>query len=129
VSAENKPGGLSALGTMNVLLGAVFGLIAVGLAVRLSQRLTPGELLGVTGGLAATGVGAALGILSGFGLHRMSRFWGYTLANFTGLYVLGGAVVVVAFTEMPFNLGVMAGLVYPVMLLALLNTVFREDFQ
>ena len=75
---------------------------------------------------------ALLMVVSGVGYLKLKKFMGRKLGNIYAItaiiYSLGAGFVMPVEMGGGFNLGVIIGLVYPVLTLLLLNATFKEDF-
>jgi hypothetical protein len=153
MSESARPGGLTALAVINFILGGL-GLINVpALGMLLAMHLgtfgqgdkdmreatkeasklveAAGVPLFVTI-MALHGLLAVLLILSGIGYLKLKRFLGRVLGNAYAIVAIATSVLWIWGTssvkEGGMDLGVLAGLVYPLITLFLINTTFREDF-
>lgn len=131
-----RPGGLTALGVINIVFGGfgVIGLLGSLAMLGLLDGRTREEMTGDVPRKELLylslllGVGTAiLLILSGVGYLQQKRFLGKILGNLYGLLGLVSSGVAVAAVG-DLDIGTLIGLVYPVFTLTLLNTVFKDDF-
>ncbi len=141
-----RPGGLTALAVINFIFSGLGVITVMGLAVLFfagaipdeEARLALEEAVAAIGGQSMLVVSLVLNlitmvllILSGIGYLKQKRFLGRTLGNGYALVSVIGSVIGMFLTpeEMGggLNLGVVFGLLYPVLTLFLLNTTFKED--
>jgi hypothetical protein len=136
-----RPGGLTALAVLNFVFGGlgaigILALIALlGLADKVVREGTRGEkgLHDAPGAglvylaILMSVVSIALLITSGVGYLLQKKFLGKMLGNAYGILGLISTAIGVAISS-EFNIGTIIGLIYPVLTLALLNTVFKDDF-
>ena len=128
MTREQRPGGLTALAVVNFIMGAL-SLIAALVRARFLGSAGTGSLVPILAIELATG---ALFVASGFGYLKLRAFLGRTLSNVCvpvsmASSLLLGLVLPPALGG-GFGLGTVLLLVYPILLLLLINTVFREDF-
>jgi len=137
----HRPGGLTALAVLNFIFGGLYCLGALGLFWFLSVINSP-----ATGGVRVAlpteaapivallyvalllyVLSAFLLIASGVGYLGQKRFLGKTLGTVYG--ILGIVGVVVGFIgSHQFGIMDIINLIYPVLTVVLLNTVFKDDF-
>lgn len=142
---EQRPGGLTALAVVNFIMGALSLIGALvrarflwsasgpaageGTAGAALQSLGAGPFVAILALELATG---ALFVASAFGYLGLRAFLGRTLGNvcvpmsIASSLLLG--LVLAPALDGGFGLGTVLHLVYPILLLLLINTVFREDF-
>lgn len=148
MSSHNRPGGLTALAVLNFIFGGL-GVLGIGaffvilqFADQIAAEATGADQEAILAlkdfgtGLfyviiAVSVIQTVLLIAAGVGYLKL-RPWGRTLGNVYGILGVGYGVVS-AFMVPPeigggINIGAIIGLIYPVLTLALLNTVFKEDF-
>jgi hypothetical protein len=128
-----RPGGLTALAVLNFVGG---GLVALGL-LALAALLGGGKALGAKIDLPSSGiiyllllldtVTVCLLIAAGVGYLQMKRFLGRVLGNAYAVFSLISKVIAIVTISGSFGIGVIIGLVYPVLTLVLLNTTFKDD--
>jgi hypothetical protein len=137
-----RPGGLTALAVLNFVFGglgilavlALFALLSMAdsaLRAEGSAGITLSEAPGagvIYIALAITAVQIILMIASGVGYLGMKKFLGRTLGNVYALIAIAGSVFSLVVAKQGFGLSTIIGLIYPVLTLVLLNTVFKEDF-
>ncbi|MEO8700400.1 MAG: hypothetical protein ABI867_10165 [Kofleriaceae bacterium] len=136
--AEGKrPGGLTALAVLNFVFAGLglLGLLAV-LALLTAADVASGGKLEGGGGVSKGIIYVALilgvvrmGILlaAGVGYLKMKRFLGRTLGNVYAILAIADTVIALALLKQGFGIGVIIGLIYPVLTLILLNTTFKDD--
>ncbi len=140
--AEGKrPGGLTALAVLNFVFGGLgaIGVLALLALLNVAESIideaakkaaveaskAPGAVyLGLMLGL----VNMALLIASGVGYLTQKKILGKMLGNAYGILALLGTVYGLTVLGGKFDISTIIGLVYPVLTLALLNTVFKDDF-
>ena len=157
MSDSKRPGGLTALAVINFVFGGLSVITAMGLAVMLfaagAMETATGGLtiiadnaaqdalrqgIDAIGGksmlyvsFALTLLSSVLLILSGVGYLKQKLFLGRMLGNGYALVAVFGSVISMSKTPEEFgggfNLGVIFGLLYPILTLVLLNTTFKED--
>jgi hypothetical protein len=141
MSQGGRPGGLTALAVLNFVWGglqALFLLLAfAGLAMLQagtdlanSQGQTvvlPPVMTLVYLALLLWTVEVILLITSGVGYLQQKKFLGKTLGSIYGLVAIG-EVILKFLGYHQFGIWSIISLVYPVLTLALLNTVFKDDF-
>ncbi len=148
MSADKRPGGLTALAVVNFILGALSILAAVGLPAMLAlveqaaQNMTEQQraqvaALGEIGStllmllVVANLISGILSIASGVGYLKLKKFLGRTIGNVGAVYSIG--ITVASVVGLPpaigggFNLMVLLTLLYSVITLFLLNVTFKED--
>lgn len=154
----SRPGGLTALAVINFVFGAgqvlsFFGFLVMLLAVSgvmggefreaMTKTSDPeservfeamkevGRALFVTI-LVMSAVSAVLLITSGVGYLKQKKFLGRTLGNAYATLAVATSLVIAAWLPEDLsggiNLGVIIGLIYPLLTLLLLNTTFKHDF-
>ena len=153
MASDKRPGGLTALAVINFIWGGISALGAISLAVLIpfmgavideaSTEMSPEQLAqmealrDISGPLFLTAivlscVSAALLIASGVGYLKLKKFLGRTLGNVWGLISVVSSVISAMLLPAAigggFNIMTIAGLIYPVLTLILLNTTFKEDF-
>ena len=149
MSDAARPSGLTAMAVLNFVFGG-FLLVQVPWMVTLlamEEGALPGgrseenkptlELIEKAGRpLIATaavlyGLTGIVQVLAGFGYLKMRRFLGRVMGNFYVLLAIGLSLtwgIGTASARMGgFNLGLILGLVYPLITAILINTTFRED--
>lgn len=139
MSDVQRPGGLTALAVVNFVLGGLgavsfLALVAFALIAPHLPKGDPGlaqaqeQLQGGRAWFMAfdSAIEAFLLIASGIGYLGMKRRLGRYYGNAYALIALAFAVSFM-FAGFPFGLGTIAGMIYPAITLALLNTTFRED--
>ena len=137
-----RPGGLTALAVLNFVFG---GLGALGVLALVALLAVANKVVNdVSGGeasvssapgagmiylsLALALVGIILLIASGVGYLKLKKFLGRTLGNVYALVSIANSVVGIAILKTGFGVGTIIGLIYPVLTLILLNTVFKDEF-
>lgn len=145
---HKRPGGLTALAVFNFIFGGL-GLIGIALMaaafkfadlalegaseadramIEAMQDFGSGMLWMI---IAVAIVQSALLIAGGIGYLKL-RPWGRSLGNLYGIigvaYALIQAVLLPTELGGGFQIGTILGLIYPVLTLALLNSIFRDDF-
>lgn len=141
--SEKRPGGITALAVINLVLAAFSALGILTLAglllfkdamagsedvhVELDKAFGSAGTLGIVIHLGLSIVASALLGLSGVGLLRMAPVLGRWLCNAYAITSLAriGVDLAVGF---PLNAGVLLDLFYPALVLVLLNVTFRRDF-
>jgi len=141
----HRPGGLTALAVLNFVIGGLYALLALlllgGLALmnaavnsanaaggRVSLNDAPVPIMAlIYVALLLTVLNALLLIASGVGYLGQKRFLGKTLGSVYGILGIVGTLVGFIGSKQ-FGLGEIIGLIYPVLTLVLLNTVFKDDF-
>ncbi len=143
--SEKRPGGITALAVINLVLAAFSALGILTLAglllfkdafegqgsedvhVELDKAFGSAGTLDIVIHLGLSIVASALLGLSGIGLLRMAPVLGRWLCNAYALTSLVriGVDLAVGF---PLNAGVLLDLFYPALVLVLLNVTFRRDF-
>lgn len=153
MSETARPGGLTALAVINFVLGGYSLITVPGMGMLLAMHLgtfgqgdkdmreaskEASKLIEATGVplfvtiLALYGVLGVLLILSGIGYLKLKRFLGRAVGNAYAIVSIATSVIWIWGTqsvkEGGLDLAVLAGLVYPLITLFLINTTFREDF-
>ncbi|MCH2060222.1 MAG: hypothetical protein MK183_06305 [Verrucomicrobiales bacterium] len=136
--AEGKrPGGLTALAVLNFVFGGlgaigIFGMLAL---LGAADSMTGGavmEGMGEAGGgnlmiiLILSCLSSVLLIISGVGYIKLKRVLGRTMGSLYGILGLAGTALQLVGGE-PFGIGIIIGLIYPLLTLILLNTTFKDD--
>jgi hypothetical protein len=129
-ASGTRPGGLTALAIINFIFGS-FGLI--GAMLNLAQSGDPENPAVVAlGGRDALLIHAVVGglvsillIVIGIGFIGQKRVMGRVLGNVYGILALVSSAVTVA--SMGFNFIILIGLVYPLLMLLLINGTFKDD--
>lgn len=152
MSEGKRPGGLTALGVLNIILGvlsllssaasfAIISVIAEGgsaeldeAAAELKPMLDAVEQMGQGTFIAWTVFGvltALLLVVAGIGYLQQKRFLGRTLGNaYAVLAIIAagiGAATAPAELGGGFGIGTITGLVYPLVTLYCVNVVFRDE--
>jgi hypothetical protein len=137
-----RPGGLTALAVLNFVFGGlgalgVLALVALlAVANKVVDEASGGEatISSAPGAgmiylsLALSVVGIILLIASGVGYLKLKKFLGKTLGNVYALLSIANSIVGIAVLKLGFGFGTILGLIYPVLTLILLNTVFKDEF-
>lgn len=132
---QTRPGGLTALAVINVVLGG-FNLIGIaklagallkpeiraGLEEELGHAVSDG---GIRLFLVASTLEATLLIASGVGYLGQRRVLGRLLGSLYGLLAVATNTYEASFSG--FHIGTMIGIVYPLLTLVLVNTTFKPD--
>jgi hypothetical protein len=137
-----RPGGLTALAVLNFVFGGlgligILGMLALlSAADTLVREGTRGEksltdhpgtaliYLGILVGLIA----CALLIVSGVGYLGQKKVLGKGLGTAYGVLALVSTSINLAALHQSFTIFTIIGLIYPVLTLILLHTVFKDDF-
>jgi len=151
MAATNKrPGGLTTLAVVNFILAAFSVLGILGLAVMLvmprmdNPNITPQQQAQIdammnTGTttfilliVVPTVIGTVLLLLSGVGYLKLRKFLGRTLGNTYAVFSILTRIPIMLRASVVlgggFRLTSLINLIYPVLTLILLNTVFKDDF-
>jgi hypothetical protein len=139
---SKRPGGLTALAVLNFVFAGL-GILAY-LALLAAAKLvdTAASKVGDAVGEKAPGVPTsvyvvlligfvtvAIMLTAGVGYIQQKKFLGRTLGNVYAVMSLGNTALSLAIIKgASFGFGTIIGLVYPVLTLILLNTVFKDDF-
>lgn len=134
-----RPGGLTALAVLNFIFGGLGLLGVLGLLawIKIAESNDPKfkeQIAKLPGAeflyffIVLGLVGAVLLILSGVGYLQQKRFLGKTLGITYGIFELANVGLQLAMWPDNFGIQVLIGLVYPVLTLFLLLTVFKDDF-
>ena len=149
-----RPGGLTALAVLNFIFGG-FGLLGMlalvaimalfmGAKEAIESSADEGQHAAVKAwqeiGLPTLVFIIAMGvvvsvllIVSGIGYLKQKKFLGRTLGSVYGVIGIVSNAISASVTPAEagggFNLGLIIGLVYPVLTLLLLNTTFKHDFS
>jgi len=154
MASNRRPGGLTALAVINLILGGLSALGALGSLVLIpflgtmaeqasmenmppAQQAQIAALADVSASVflllaAINVVTAVLLIASGIGYLKLRKFLGRTLGNAYG--VVGVVSTLASMVALPaalgggFNILVIVNLIYPALTLFLLNVTFKEDF-
>jgi len=141
MAVGQRPGGLTVLAVINFVCGGcgALGLLAMiaGVAMLKSSGYQFSDpkaqaamqqiahwlplLLGVSI------VSMLLLVISGFGFLKQRRVQGRYLGSAYGIFRLVMAYVNVAIIHQPFGIAAFIGLIYPLLVLILVNTTFRND--
>ncbi len=129
-----RPGGLTALAVLNFIyagfgtIGLLIALAAVGAVDQASggevTRSAPLLYLYLLVGL----VDMALVITCGVGYLGQKKFLGKTLGTVYGFLAIANTAFGLVTKVTEFDIFTIIGLVYPVLTLALLHLVFKDDF-
>ena len=137
MSAEQRPGGLTALAVLNFVFGGLgaIGMMAILAVITAADEATHGDVFRQStshpgAGLAWTNLLLALGtvillIVSGVGYLGQKRFLGRTMGNAYAICSLAQSAV--GFMVGGFGIMGVIFLVYPVLTLALINGTFKGD--
>ena len=133
MSRNQRPGGLTALGVIHILM---FLLEGFGLLIALIQFSTAQDALiksfgGITEAAAfagASGLLALLFLINGLGLLRTGKMLGRNLAIVVALVSIARGVALMTLAPASMGVSGMAGLVYTTMAAVLVWTAFRRDF-
>ena len=153
MSSEKRPGGLTALAVINFIIGGfgILGALGSAIAVPMLTRLPPEaaadippEQLAQIDAMLEIGtpvflmlavvslISASLLIIAGIGYVKQKKFLGRTIGNAYGIF--GILATLSRVFMMPaalgggsFGLGTIIGLVYPVLTLILIDTMFKDD--
>jgi hypothetical protein len=133
----HRPGGLTALAVLNFVFGGLNALGVLGMLtlLGLANAASGGDVTRAGGpiitlvyvAILILAVNAFLLIASGVGYLKQNRVWGKVLGTVYGLLGIVGAIVGYLGTKQ-FGIQSIVGLIYPVLTLVLLNTVFKDDF-
>ncbi len=152
MSGSGRPGGLTALAIMNFVLAAYLALTFLGLATMLlmpdssfahmsdeerQQMKEAKDALKDPRVLVPTLVkvpAMVLLLLSGAGYLMQKKWLGWVAGNGYAVLDVGSSIasaITVKSMELGggFNLGMMAGILYPLFTLILINTTFRADLS
>jgi len=132
-----RPGGLTALAVLNFIFGGLGVIVLLIAFLGLSVLQAAANHAGVTGtapvltfiyiALLLSTIQVILLITSGVGYLGQKRFTGKTLGSVYGILGIVGSIVgYLGFRQ--FDISSIIGLIYPVLTLILLNTVFKDDF-
>lgn len=154
MASDKRPGGLTALAVINFIWGGFTALSAIALAVLIpflgavmdeaATQMTPEQLAQMEAVrdmgapllvllLILSACSATLLIASGVGYLKLKKFLGRTLGNIWAMLSVVSSIATMMLRPESlgggeFNIGVIIGLIYPVLTLILLNTTFKEDF-
>jgi hypothetical protein len=135
-AGTRRPGGLTALAVLNFVFGglaiiALFGTFAL---LSVTQTIThgitdvkvslPGAYLNLFLGLIL----AALLIVSGVGYLGQKKVAGKLLGNVYAIVAIVNVIIGLVMVHSGFGFFAIIGLAYPIVTLALLNTVFAKAF-
>ena len=67
-------------------------------------------------------------VLSGVGYLKQKKLMGRLIGCIYGIIAVASAVISLVLGHTIFGIGTVIGLIYPVLTLVLLNSVFRKDF-
>ena len=149
-----RPGGLTALAVVNFIFGGLglLGMLALAAIMVLflgvaeatensenemqQQIVEAWQEVGLPAIMLLVGLGLVVSVLlivSGIGYLKQKRFLGRTLGTAYGVLGILSNALSAALTPVEqgggMNLGLIIGLVYPVLTLLLLNTTFKHDFH
>ena len=132
--AEGKrPGGLTALAVLNFVFGGLgaIGVIGMMALVGAADAMMDGAVMDAGGGnlmliLILSCLSSVLLIISGIGYIKLKRVLGRTMGSLYGILGLAGTALQLVGGE-PFGIGIIIGLIYPLLTLILLNTTFKDD--
>jgi hypothetical protein len=144
-----RPGGLTALAVINLVLAGLSALQLAGLAVffTLMDKIPTDEMQETQRAqieamqdmgapvfiliFVLTLLSGVLLLLSGIGYLQQKRVLGRMVGNLYGILAIVGSLVsgLLFRTELGggFNIGTIIGLVYPILTLILINTTFKDD--
>ena len=137
MSSGQRPGGLTALGVINLIFGGfnALGILAMAALLTVIDTATEGEIteaMQEQPGAELIWVNIALGIiltvlliLSGIGYLGQKKVLGRYMGNAYG--ILGLIGVALQLTVQSFGIGSIVGMVYPVLTLIFINTTFKDD--
>lgn len=136
---SDRPSGLTALAVVNFVLGGFALLGVLGLVVATSADPEAAAQQGMVGDEVSMGmvygwsllellVGGLL-IASGLGYLRLKKLLGRALGNLYAFLAIVSEFAGLSMLGMDFSLLTLISIIYPVLTLALLNTVFRDDFR
>jgi hypothetical protein len=152
MSEAKRPGGLTALGVLNIILGVV-GLLGTGAWFAIISMLGEGESAALDEALeemqpmldaveqmgqgafivwvAISVASSLLLLLAGIGYLKQKRFLGRTLGNTYAVLAIVTSIVGAATAPVElgggFSIGTVIGLVYPLITLYCVNIVFKQD--
>ena len=132
MSNSSRPGGLTALAVLNFVFSGIWCIWAMILAIGLFLADKTGlkaEKSIVTIQLLFALIIPTLLVISGIGYLQQKRVMGKILGNVYALTSLLSTVFAHALANADFTLGSIFFLIYPILTLFLLNTVFSDDFQ
>ena len=132
-----RPGGLTALAVLNfvgsgfVMLGVIAFAALLGIG-KMSEAASGAKLAlpstsVLAGLLLLDTVTIGLLIASGVGYLRQKRRLGRSVGTAYAIVSLVSKIISLATIHNSFGIGVIIGLVYPVLTLILLNTTFKDD--
>ena len=150
MNEEQRPGGLTALAVINLVLAGwgILGLLGFAATYAFRDRIPVGEMqeaqqaqmeafremgLSVFVMLLAGGLIVRLLLLvAGIGYLKQKKILGRMVGNTYAvagiIYSIASAMAFRAEVGGGFNISTMIGLIYPVVTLFLLNVTFRDDF-
>ena len=144
-----RPGGLTALAVINFvfcggqLLGilgwiVIFALSTMKIENMNEQQRTQWEAMQnmsrplLIGLIVMSAILGILLLLSGIGYLKQKKLLGRTLGNAYAILAIAVGIVSAVLMQPGvgggFHIGTIIGLIYPVLTLILLNTIFKEDF-
>jgi hypothetical protein len=152
VNEGKRPGGLTALGVINIILGSVgmlstgawFAVISMlGEGERAELEEMPEEMKTMLDAVEQMGQGifitwvaisvvsSLLLLVAGIGYLKQKRFLGRTLGNAYAVLAIITSIIGAATAPVElgggFSIGAVIGLVYPLITLYCVNVVFKED--
>ena len=135
MSDGRRPGGLTALAVINFIVASFLALlwlvlagVGVGLGTKGNEelgRLAEPSLFWPW--VAWFGLYVVLMALAGVGYLGQKRVLGRGCGTAYAFLSIGHSVFGLSFSDAGFDIGTLIGLVYPVLTLILINTVFRDD--
>lgn len=149
MSEGTRPGGLTALAVLNFIFGGFGVLSSIGMALMLVWLNTTNEpgaqgardeiakVLNEIGKgpavalVASSLIADVLQIVAGIGYLQQKKVLGRRVGNVFALVAVASSIVMAVLlrnTASGFTLQTLAGLIYPVLTIFLLNVTFKEDF-
>lgn len=134
MNRSQRPGGLTALGFIHILMFASYGFGLVGSVIGIvSNRNLVIEVYGSIGTfgalMTANGLMALLLLGNGVGLLKVSRLMGRNLSLVLLVVALADAATTITLAPRAFSVMSIAGLAYALMAAGLVWSVFRRDFD
>lgn len=127
----SRPGGLTAMAIFNFLFAALGSLIVLfamlGVAMMAGNDPNMPGLTILIIGLFLQGISVILLVVAGIGYLKQSRILGRFVGSAYGLLGVGASIVSHVIASQEFGMLDLAFLIYPVLTLILVNSVFRRD--
>jgi hypothetical protein len=137
MATGERPGGLTALAVFNFIFSGFGALGILGLSAGTALIEQNGDAAAKEAVsqvkdhlallIALMAIPTVLLLVSGIGFLKQKRVMGRYVGNGYAIFSLASTAISLALMEQKFEIGTIIGLIYPVLVLILINTTFRDD--